>query len=85
MMGVREWLYVAEELQRSKSINRILKELGRRYKHVMRISHMVMKRVETRRFLERLSGVMEMDETYISYRRAGRAPDASQVGRGGVG
>lgn len=85
MMGVREWLYVAEELQRSRSINRISKELDRKYKHVMRIAHMVMERVETRRFLERLSGVWEMDETYISYRRARRAPDASQGGRGGAG
>ena len=62
---VGEWLYIARELQKNKSINRISKELGRRYKHVMRIAHIVMERVKTRRFLERLSGVVEMDEMYI--------------------
>ena len=60
-----EWLYIARELQKNKSINRISKELGRRYKHMMRIAHMVMERVKTKRFLERLSGVVEMDEIYI--------------------
>ena len=64
-MRVGEWLYIARELQKNKSINRISKELGRRYKHVMRIAHIVMERVKTRRFLERLSGVVEMDEMYI--------------------
>lgn len=64
-MGVREWLYIARELQKNKSINRISKELGRSYKHVMRIAHMIMERVKTRKFLERLSGVVEMDEMYI--------------------
>jgi len=64
-MKVGEWLYIARELQKNKSINKISKELGRRYKHVMRIAHIVMERVKTRRFLERLSGVVEMDEMYI--------------------
>ena len=65
-MGVREWLYIARELQKNKSINRISKELGRRYKHVMRIVHMIMERVGTGKFLERLSGVVEVDEMYVS-------------------
>lgn len=65
-MGVREWLYIARELQKNKSINKISKELGRRYKHVMRIAHMIMERVKTRKFLEKLSGVVEMDEMYVS-------------------
>jgi len=64
-MGVREWLYIARELERNRSINRISKELGRRYKHVMRAARRVMERVETRRLLERLSGVVEMDEMHI--------------------
>ena len=59
------WQYIARELQKNKSINRISKELGRRYKHVMRIAHMVMERVKTQRFLKRLSGVVEMDGIYI--------------------
>lgn len=59
-MAVHTW-----ELQKNKSINRISKELGRRYKHVMRIAHMIMERVKTRKFLERLSGVVEVDEMYV--------------------
>jgi transposase-like protein len=65
-LDVREWLYITRELEKNKSINRISKDLGRRYKHVMRIAHEIMRRVEARRFLERLSGVVEMDEMYIS-------------------
>jgi hypothetical protein len=34
-MRVGKWLYVARELQENKSINRISKELGRGYKHVI--------------------------------------------------
>ncbi len=41
-----EGLYIAWELQKNKSINRISKELGRRYKHIMRIAHTVMERVK---------------------------------------
>jgi transposase-like protein len=64
-MRVGEWLYIARELQKNKSINRISKELDRRYKHVMGIAHIVMERVKTKSFLEHLSGVVEMDEMYI--------------------
>jgi len=37
-------MYIARELQKNKPVNRISKELGRRYKHVMRIAHILMER-----------------------------------------
>jgi len=70
-MGVREWLYISRELEKNKSINRISKDLGRRYKHVMKAAHKVMKRVEARKLLERLSGVVEADEMYVSAGKKG--------------
>jgi transposase-like protein len=73
-MKVGEWLYIARELQKNKSINKISKELGRRYRHVMRVAHIVMERVKTRRFLERLSGVVEMDEMHAGGQEGNQMP-----------
>lgn len=70
-MGVGEWLYIARELQKNKSIHKISKELGRSYKHVMRKAHRIMEGIQAKKFLEKLSGVVEIDEMYLSVGQKG--------------
>lgn len=65
-MQLREWFYIARELQRGISINQIAKELGRSYRHVMNAAHKIMDSV----FMQRLVGLsgddVEVDELYQS-------------------
>lgn len=63
---LREWFYIARELQKVISTNQISKELGRDYKHVHRAVEKIMKSVFMRRFLQELSGKVEIDEMYHS-------------------
>jgi len=70
-MGVREWLYIARELQKNKSINRISRDPGEKVQACHEDSSMIMERVETGKFLERLSGVVEVDEMYVSVGQKG--------------
>ncbi|HLD85719.1 MAG TPA: IS1595 family transposase [archaeon] len=63
---IREWIYIGKELKRGISINKINNELGRKYDHVHRIAKKIMNNAYEKRFLETLSGKVEIDEMYIS-------------------
>lgn len=63
---IREWIYIGKELKRGISINKINNELGRKYDHVHRIARKIMDSTYERRFLETLSGKVEIDEMYIA-------------------
>ncbi len=62
---VREWIYIAKELKRGISILKITQELGREYKNIHTIAKKIMNNVYEKRFLETLSGKVEIDEMYI--------------------
>lgn len=63
---LREWVYIAKELKRGISINKITQELGREYKNIHTIAKKIMNNVYEKRFLETLSGKVEIDEMYIA-------------------
>jgi len=63
---LREWVTIAKYLHLNVSILKISQELGRKYDHVHRAAKKIMKSVFEKRFLEQLSGVVEIDEMYIS-------------------
>jgi len=63
---LREWVYIAKELQRNISIKKINEELGHEYKNVHTIAHKIMNSIFEKRFLETLSGKVEIDEMYIA-------------------
>ncbi|MBI2971639.1 MAG: IS1595 family transposase [Candidatus Aenigmarchaeota archaeon] len=63
---MREWVYIAKELKRGISINKITQELGREYKNIHTIAKKIMNNVYEKRFLETLSGKVEIDEMYIA-------------------
>jgi len=60
-MELREWFYIARELQRSISINRISKELGRKYDHVHRAATKIMDSVFMKRLIELSGQDIEVD------------------------
>lgn len=62
---IREWIYIGKEIKRGISINKITNELGRKYDHVHRIAKKIMSSAHEKRFLETLSGKVEIDEMYI--------------------
>jgi len=63
-LTMREWFYIARELQRNRSINQIANELGRDYKIVMRAAHRILQNAFAQRFFGTLSGEVEGDEMY---------------------
>lgn len=63
---VCEWIYIGKELKRGISINKITSELGRKYDHIHRIAKKIMGSAYEKRFLEMLSGRVEIDEMYIA-------------------
>ena len=65
-MQLREWFYIARELQRGASINQIHKDLGRSYRHVMNAAHKIMESVFMKRLIELDSDDIEVDEMYQS-------------------
>ena len=87
---IREWIYIGKELKRGISINKINNELGRKYDHVHRIARKIMNSNYEKRFLETLTGKVEIDEMYIaagekgnkSLKRAPRKRGLKLRGRG---
>lgn len=65
-MELREWFYMARELQRGISINQISKDTGRKYEHVMHAAHKIMDSVFMKRLVELAGEEMEVDEMYQS-------------------
>jgi len=63
---IREWIYIGKELKRGISINKINNELGRKYDHVHRIAKKIMNSNYEKRFLETLTGKVEIDEMYTA-------------------
>ena len=54
-LQLREWFYIARELQRNTSMNQIHKDTGIAYQHVMHACHTIMNNVFMKRLIE-LSG-----------------------------
>lgn len=65
-MELREWFYIARELQRGISMNQISKELGRKYDSVMHASHKIMDNVFMNRLIKLSAEDIEIDEMYQS-------------------
>jgi transposase-like protein len=65
-MAMNEWFYIARELHRGSSINRISRELGRKYEHVMHAAHKIMDSVFVQRLIELSGEDVETDELYQS-------------------
>jgi len=65
-ISLREWFYIAWELQRNRSINQISKELGRKYEHVMHAAHAIMEGTFMRRLIALDAEDIEVDEMYIA-------------------
>lgn len=65
-MQLREWFYIARELQRGTSINQINKDLGRSYRHVMNAAHKIMDNVFMKRLIKLDADDIEVDEMYQS-------------------
>lgn len=65
-LHLREWFYIARELQRNISINQISKDLGRAYQHVMGAAHKIMDSVFMKRLIELNADDIEVDEVYQS-------------------
>jgi transposase-like protein len=65
-LDLNEWFYIARELQRGISINRIAHDLDRKYDHVMHASHKIMDSVFMKRLIELDSEDTETDELYQS-------------------
>ena len=63
---IREWVYIGKELKRNIPINKITQELGRKYDHVHRIAKKIMNSTYEKRFLETLSGKVEIDKMYMA-------------------
>lgn len=69
---IREWVYIGKELKRGISINKITHELERKYDHVHRIAKKIMNSIFEKRYLETLSGKVEIDEMYMSAGEKGK-------------
>lgn len=63
-LQLREWFYIARELQRNRSMNQIAAELGRDYKIVLRAAHLILRNAFAQKFFGTLSGETEADELY---------------------
>jgi transposase-like protein len=64
-LQLREWFYMARELQRNTSMNQISKDLNRKYDNVMNACHKIMNSTFMNKFVGVLEGETETDEMYI--------------------
>lgn len=70
-LDLREWFYIARELQRGTSINQITHDLGRKYDHIMNAAHEIMDSVFMKRLIELSGDDVEVDEMYQSAGKKG--------------
>ena len=64
-IDLREFIYAAKRLLEKESMNQISKELGRTFPTVMRVRDLISDRL-AKKLVGKLSGEVEIDETYVS-------------------